>query len=299
MPGLVPGYWQGPGGWQLGTAGLHLSASGSLTGSGRALARWGQAVLAGEGPAAGLLEEQAAPRHLLDGRPTAYGLGLAKGRLGRLALVGHGGSHAGYKTYLLLAPEPGLGVVLVSNREDTASYTMALRVMAALTGQPLPPPASLPEGLYAEPGTGHWLEVTGTTASFLGAGESLYEDGGWSCSLSAHNPMRLRATADGIEGEVGHVSRRFTRVAPRAVPDLAAGPWVQRQHHAAFTIAGDTLSMGTGPARTTASLRVLGEGVLLATAQDGPWAKQFSLRFEGNGVALTSHRSRVLRFERG
>jgi CubicO group peptidase (beta-lactamase class C family) len=299
VPGLVPGYWQGARGWQLGTTGLHLSASGSLTGSARALARWGQAILADSGPAAGLLAAQAAPRQLLDGRPTAYGLGLAHGRLGGLALVGHGGSHAGYKTYLLLAPEAGLGVVLVANREDVASYTLALRVMAALTGQPLPPPTSLPEGLYTEPGTGHWLEVAGNAASFLGASEPLYDASGWAISLSAHNPMRLRATDYGIEGEIGHVSRRFARVVPQAVPQDASGLWVQRQNHATFTIAGDTLSIGTGPARGQASLRPLGEGVLLATAQDGPWAKQFSLRFEGDEVALTSHRSRVLRFLRG
>ena len=111
--------------------------------------------------------------------------------------------------------------------------------------------------------------------------------------------MRLRATDNGIEGEIGHVPRRFTRVAPEAIPASSAGPGVQRQHHAAFTITGDTLSMGPGPARRTASLRSLGQGVLLATSQDGPWAKQFSLRFEGDSVALASHRSRVLRFGRG
>ena len=299
VPGLVPGYWRNARGWQLGTAGLHLSASGSLTGSARALARWGQAILADSGPAAGLLAAQAAPRFLADGRPTAYGLGLAKGRLGGLALVGHGGSHAGYKTYLLLAPDAGLGVVLVANREDVASYTLALRVMAALCGQPLPPAATLPGGLYAEPGTGHWLDVSNNTASFLGAGESLYQDNGWAVSLSAHNPMRLRATADGIEGEVGHVARRFTPVAPGAVDDALSGPWVQRRHHAAFTISGDKLAMGTGPARGQATLRRLGEGVLLATAEDGPWAKQFSLRFAGDRVRLCSHRSRVLEFARG
>ncbi|MFC7554024.1 serine hydrolase [Pseudoroseomonas wenyumeiae] len=154
MPGLVPGYWKGATGWQLGNAGLHLSASGSLTGSGRALAIWGQAVLANRGPAAELLAEQAAPRHLLDGRATAYGLGLAHGRLGPVALVGHGGSHAGYKTYLLLAPEPGLGIVVVSNREDTGAYGLALRTMAALLGQEMPPRPACPKVCMLSPAPG-------------------------------------------------------------------------------------------------------------------------------------------------
>jgi CubicO group peptidase (beta-lactamase class C family) len=300
VPGLAPGYWKGSSGWQLGTAGLHLSASGSLTGSGRSLAIWGQAVLAGRGPAAGLLAEQAAPRHLLDGRATGYGLGLAHGRLGPVALVGHGGSHAGYKTYLLLAPDPGLGVVVVSNREDTAAYGMALRTMGALLGEPLPAPASLPAGLYAEPGTGHWLEVEGGTASFLGASEALYRaDDGWAVSLSAHNPMRLRPADGGIEGEVGHVARRFRPVVPEAVPAGLEGRWCCPEHHAAFDIEGDALLSGIGPARSRAQLRPLGEGRLLAKLQDGPWSKQFSLRPQGEELALASHRSRVLRFRRG
>jgi CubicO group peptidase (beta-lactamase class C family) len=299
IPGLAPGYWKGAAGWQLGTAGLHLSASGSLTGSGRALATWGQAVLAGRGPAAGLLAEQAAPRHLLDGRATGYGLGLAQGRLGPVALVGHGGSHAGYKAYLLLAPAPGLGIVVVSNREDTTAYRLALRAMAALLGQAMPPAASLPEGLYAEPGTGHWLEVTGQTASFLGAAEALYQDGEWAVSLSAHNPMRLRAAEGGIEGEIGHVARHFRPVrAAEPVPAVVQGHWRCPAFHAGFDIEGDGLFSGIGPARLRASLRPLGEGRLLATMAHGPWTKQFSLRFEQETVALTSHRSRVLRFRR-
>jgi CubicO group peptidase (beta-lactamase class C family) len=300
IPGLVPGYWKGATGWQLGNAGLHLSASGSLTGSGRALAIWGQAVLANRGPAAGLLAEQAAPRHLMDGRATAYGLGLAHGRLGPVALVGHGGSHAGYKTYLLLAPEPGLGIVVVANREDTGAYGLALRAMAALLGQEVPPAASLPEGLYAEPGTGHWLEVTGNTASFLGASEALYQgEDGWAVSLSAHNPMRLRAEDGGIEGEIGHVARHFRPVAAEPVPAAAQGHWRSPAYHAGFDIEGETLASGIGPARMATQLRPLGEGRLLATLPDGPWNKQFSLRFEKDEVALVSHRSRVLRFRRG
>jgi CubicO group peptidase (beta-lactamase class C family) len=298
VPGLAPGYWRGGDGWQLGTAGLHLSASGSLTGSAQSLALWGQAVLADHGPAAGLLAEQGAPRLLADGRPTRYGLGLAHGRLGQVALIGHGGSHVGYKTYLLLAPEAGVGVALVANREDVASYTLALRTMAALLGESLPTPTSLPEGLYAEPGTGHWLEVKGQTASFLGAAEALYEGGdGWAVSLSAQLPMRLRGAEGGIEGEIGHVRRFFLPVTPDDVLERAQGRWRCPAYYAEFDIVGDGLFIGTGPNRSRAPLRPLGEGRLLAETLDGPWQKQFSLRFDAAGVALTSHRSRVLAFQ--
>ncbi|EFH11390.1 serine hydrolase domain-containing protein [Teichococcus cervicalis] len=302
VPGLVPGYWQDGAGWQQGFAGLHLSASGCLTGSGADLARWGQALLRNEGAAEGLLARQGAPRHLADGRATGYGLGLAHDEIGGVALIGHGGSHIGYKTYLLLAPEPGLGVVLVANREDAASHAMALATMAALLGAELPPLApALPPGLYAEDEGPHWLEIAGQTALFLGAGDTLHAAGDGSVvTLSAHLPMRLRATAEGIEGELGHVARRFRRVdvAQDAGLDSIQGEWRGAAGDAAFRIEGDTLLRGIGPARRQATLRPLGGGRYVTQLPDGPWPLRFGLAFAGDEVALTSHRSRVLRFHR-
>ena len=51
-----------PQGWQHASAGLHLSASGSLTGSLHALTRWLQTLLADEGPGCGVLAQLGAPR---------------------------------------------------------------------------------------------------------------------------------------------------------------------------------------------------------------------------------------------
>lgn len=299
VPGLAPGYWKGATGWQLGTAGLHLSASGSLTGSAAALAAWGQALLADRGPGAGVLARQSAPRFLADGRQTRYGLGLAHNRLGSVALVGHGGSHVGYKTYLLLAPEAGAGVVFVANREDGASFGTALKVMAALLGERLPAPARLPEGLYAEPGSPYWLEVTGGTATFLGAGEALHDGGeGWAVSLSAHLPMRLRAEGAAIEGEVGHVARRFEPVVPEADFGGVEGEWVLAAEGARFSVAEGAMRVGLGPLRQAAPLRSLGQGRFLAETKDGPWEKRFVLFPEGEGLRLVANRSRMLRFAR-
>ena len=78
VPGLVPGYWRAPQGWQHASAGLHLSASGSLTGSLNALTRWLQTLLANEGTGQGVLAQLGAPRRLNQGQLSAYGLGLAQ-----------------------------------------------------------------------------------------------------------------------------------------------------------------------------------------------------------------------------
>ncbi|MBZ6076975.1 serine hydrolase domain-containing protein [Microvirga puerhi] len=297
---LVPGYWKSEHGWQLGTAGLHLSASGSITGSARHLAIWLQTLLGNRGPGLGILERLSAPRRLADGRETQYGLGLAWSQLGERRLVGHGGSHAGYKDYFLLDPTNRVGVVIVSNREDTAPSLLALQVMAALLGESLPRRSTrIPDGLYATETGPFWLEMKDGVATFLGAGDTLYEgEDGWSVSLSAHMPMRLRWTGEAIEGEIGHAARRFLPVVPSDDLSKFQGDWVNPRYHASFTIEGDTLQMGIGPARTSASLISLGGDRLLMNGKDGPWPKRPSLVFDGTQVSLFLNRSRVLHYQR-
>ncbi|QTF10621.1 beta-lactamase family protein [Brenneria izadpanahii] len=301
VPGLVPGYWQGDRGWQLASAGLHLSASGSVAGSVRDLSVWLQALLRDDGPGAGVLARLSAPRRLADGRTTGYGLGIAHTQLGEAHLVGHGGSHAGYKTYFLLDPRQGAGVALVANREDVATYDGALRIMAALLEQPLPQPGhALTSGLYASDSGSDWLEISGDTACWLGASDTLYRsrDPAEAVSLSSHMPMRLRQNGIAIEGEIGHVPRRFLPVEADDSIDQAQGRWFYPQWRSELAITGDRLVMGIGPAAITASLISLGKGRLLATAQDGPWEKRFAIQLEGDGMRLLLNRSRIVRYQR-
>ncbi|MBP0574277.1 serine hydrolase, partial [Mycobacterium tuberculosis] len=86
---------------------------------------------------------------------SGYGLGLAWTTLAGRRLVGHGGSHVGYKTNFLLDPETGTGVAVVANREDVLAANVAQGVVAALLGLDLPAtPHRLLPGLYvAAPGS--------------------------------------------------------------------------------------------------------------------------------------------------
>ncbi|WP_026873617.1 serine hydrolase domain-containing protein [Inquilinus limosus] len=300
--GLAPGYWKdATGAWQLAASGQHLSASGCLTGSLRDLVRWQQAVLADRGPGQGVLARLGAPRHLADGRPTGYGLGLAWSRLGAHRLVGHGGSLLGYKTYFLLDPEQGVGAAVVSNREDTVSHGTALKLMAALLGEDLPRRGtSIPDGLYVAEQGPEWLELKDGVASFLGTGETLYRgEDGWSVSLSAHLPMRLRWADGAVEGEIGHAARRFRPIEPDGALDRVQGEWLCPEHHAAFTIAGERMETGAGPIRAALPLVPLGGGRLVAEGREEPWPKRIGLAFEGDTVRLALNRSRILRFRRG
>jgi CubicO group peptidase (beta-lactamase class C family) len=313
VAGLVPGYWRSAAGWQLGTAGLHLSASGCLAGSARSLARWLVEVVADRGPGAGVLARQGATRPLASGAISGYGLGLAWTTLGTTIagrrLVGHGGSHVGYKTNFLIDPETKLGVAVVANREDVLAANIAQAVLAAALGLALPSaPHRLTPGLYvAAPGSADpldWLEVTPAGATFLGAAESLWDMGdGAAANIGSTLPMRLAQTADGgIEGTVGLAPRRFVPATEGEDATPLAGSWRAPEFHAGFDIVVDAggarLEIGVGPTRNVAPLRGLGGGRFLAEGADGPWPKRIALGLEDGALRLSLHRSRVLRFIR-
>ncbi len=302
VPGLVPGYWRQGAQWQLASAGLHLSASGSVTGSVAHLSRWLQALLADRGPGAGVLARLSAPRYLADGRETGYGLGIAHSRIGAHQLVGHGGSHAGYKSYFLLHPQLKVGLALVANREDVTTYENALKIMAALLDESLPEKGhDLQPGLYVAENGGDWLEINGVTASWLGAGETLYRStlAGEAVSLSSTFPLRLRQEGDAITGEIGYAPRRFVPLTQDDSLQQIQGRWQLAASRSVLDIDGDRLQMGIGPASIHATLVSLGKGRVLATAFDGPWEKRFVLQLEADGgLRLLLNRSRIVKYFR-
>ncbi|MCR9001324.1 serine hydrolase domain-containing protein [Rahnella perminowiae] len=301
VPDLVPGYWQDTTGWKTAVAGLHLSASGSLTGSLRSLSVWLQSLLSQSGPGAGVLKTLTEPRYLHGNIPSAYGLGITSTQIGEHRVYGHGGSHAGYKTYFLLHPELDAGIALVSNREDTTAFTHALDVMSSLLATPLPARShALPDGLYSSAAEPYWLKVSNGTASYLGSADNLYQgaDVDEAITLSAHMPMRLRWNGTAIQGEIGHAPRYFTPVEPNDCLKMVQGRWYHPQSKAAFDIEGDRLLIGVGTLRASGQLTSLGAGRLLVELPDGPWKKNFCLYFQGYTVKLISNRSRVLNFRR-
>jgi CubicO group peptidase (beta-lactamase class C family) len=308
VPGLASGYWRDAAGWRRGRYGLNFSASGGLAGSARDLVTWLQALLGDRAPADGLLAPLGARRHLNDGTPTGYGLGLARSYLPGEIAVGHGGSLPGYKNDFVLLPEHGAGVVVLSNREDTDAQDIALRVLAALTGARLPPPAkaTLPHGLFVAADAPLWIEHDAGKLTFLGAVDDLFEgEDGAAVTLSAHFPARLRPRDGGIEGEIGHVARRFVPVAADAALSAGwQGEWVNRAQDARFSITLvdgiGTLTSGTGPLRHARKLTPLDANRALLSRADGPWRQRACLQLDASGetMQLVSNRSRMLRFSR-
>lgn len=309
---LATGYWKSPhkendGGWRRGRYGLHFSASGGLTGTARDLASWAQALLTGRGPASGLLARLTAPRALVDGTVTGYGLGLSRSPLGRpmlegLGLVGHGGSLPGFKNHFLISAELGAGVVVLCNREEADAHALCLDVMAALTGtaQPAPAPDLLPEGRFIAEDAPIWIEHKAGVLTYLDAQAALFRDGDWAISRSSEMPVRLRPEGGAIVGSIGHVPRRFRPATGAGVRPEWAGEWVCPGQHGRFTLAVDggraTLAGGSGPMRRVLDLLPIASDMALVERRDGPWTQRSCLYFSGGVMRMIVNRSRVLRF---
>lgn len=300
VDGLVPGYWFNGEKWQLSSAGLYISAAGSLTGSGTALATWAQALMLGNGALAGVMEQLSAPRTMADGRLSNYGLGLVSSELDGLKLVGHGGSHPGYKSYMLISPDHQCGFVVVANRDDANGGKLAQMAMAALAGLQLPQAgSSIPEGLYVSE-TGHyWVEMKNGNSIYLDNEDALYDEGdGWFSSRSATSPVLLRWTGEVLEGELGHAPCRLLPVEAKAATNQFDGMW-KSPYGAAFEIKNGVVMMGVGPVRQEMPLTDLGGGRALFTLQDGPWTKRICLNLlSDNHLELVLSRARMMEYYR-
>ena len=300
VDGLAPGYWHDGKGWQLSAAGLHISASGSMTGSAASLAGWVGALMTGKGDHAGIFDRLAASRHFADGAETGYGLGIRQVALGARMLYGHGGSHPGYKSHFLVDRDSKTGIVVVANREDVNAYKIALETMAALTGEPLPvASAALPDGLYVTETGPWWLEITGSTLNYLDNEDTLYEhDGGLLSSRSPTSPAFLKLDGNDIVGTIGHAERRFRPVFTEAVPADLSGRWLSPEG-AMLEVDGDAVVMGIGPVRQRMPLTSLGNGRFLFTLIDGPWTKRILLhRLGDDRIELVLSRARMMEYQR-
>ncbi|MBD7990896.1 beta-lactamase family protein [Ochrobactrum sp. Sa2BUA5] len=301
VKGLAPGYWKSGDKWQESAAGLQLSASGSLAGSGMALTKWAQTLLEDQGSLNELLSRLSTERFLNDGRPTGYGLGLRWNEIDGKRFMGHGGSHPGYKSYFMLDPAEKTGMIVVSNREDADTYKIARDCMAALNGLDLPDTScTIPDGLYVTEAGPFWIEMREGVANYLGAEDRLYNIGDdWFSSLSPSSPMKLRWTGDALQGEIGHVARELKSVIARPAGKEFDGQWAARLYGASFTIDNGHIIMGIGPTRQVMPLEDLGNGRALFTLRDGPWNKRICIHMlDKDRLELVLNRSRMIEYQR-
>jgi CubicO group peptidase (beta-lactamase class C family) len=180
------------GGWAKGLWGFGSLGAGALVSSVPDVARW----LGFLRSRPDLLGPMSEPARAADGGRLNYGLGLQVRRWRGLDVLGHGGSHIGYKAYAALVPALDLGLVLLTNREDTDPDRRVREVLDALAGDRMPDehprarakalahPAATPaiDGLYLDRASGETLTLKAADGavetSKLGIAHVMVPDGG-------------------------------------------------------------------------------------------------------------------------
>ncbi|WP_316858101.1 serine hydrolase domain-containing protein [uncultured Cohaesibacter sp.] len=297
--GLVPGYWFNGQKWLQSAAGLQISAAGSVTASVTDMSLWLRTLMAGEGKWLGILDQLATSRTLNDGTRTGYGLGMTDTILGDRTFIGHGGSHPGYKSYIMMDRDNGLGLIFLSNREDTDARGSVSKVMATLHDLALPKPSAdrLPDGLYVADSGSLWLEIEGETATWLSDSGVLYEQGENEVSTrSSTSQLNLKREGDRLVGKIGFADCALSPVGHVDVPASLDGLWYNEEG-AFVTIKNGTLTMGAGPNRKDMALRALGNGRYLFTLIDSLWTKRVCLNQLDEGrFELVTSRARMMEY---
>lgn len=79
------------------------------------------------------------PQKLADGSPNDYALGWGTGKDAGMATVGHGGGQQGTSTFIMLAPEPRAGAVVLINMDNVDASALATQLLKIILA---PPPSS-------------------------------------------------------------------------------------------------------------------------------------------------------------
>jgi CubicO group peptidase (beta-lactamase class C family) len=178
LPDLAEPYaLDADGAWSRATDLLGI-AGDTLTSSLDDLTRWLLALRAGRVNGIEVTAVMAERARLADGRPVHYGLGLAVRRYRGLTVLCHTGTQPGYKAHLAFVPERDVGLVVLSNRDDTRPTALAAAIMEETIGDDFParhPGAEArarwtmagvaPEevariaGSYVDRGTGEWVTL--------------------------------------------------------------------------------------------------------------------------------------------
>jgi CubicO group peptidase (beta-lactamase class C family) len=252
VPGLAEPYVpDGGGGWSRASYLLGIAADTLTTNLGD-LTRWLLALRTGTIDGVDVTAAMRERTRLQDGTLVYYGLGLAVRRYRGLTVLCHTGSQPGYKAHLAYVPERDLGVVILSNRDDSRPTALAASIMAELIGDEFPQPhpaddggrrsgeAALTagqiaavEGSYVDPETGEWMALTvedgilhGETLGdpvflYPGAG-GVFRDGD---DYRATMPAELRLVfGPSVHDVTGRMSLGGQRIALRkyGVPSYAA-----------------------------------------------------------------------------
>jgi D-aminopeptidase len=158
-----------------------------------------------------------APPSFADGRPAAYGYGLAHHRIAGQDFTGHGGALRGFRAQRLNARAARLSVVVMFNHEGDA-FGAAQSLIEAALGHGAAAPAPIPEGW-----DGQWLAADGLLVQIEAGRRTVtlrYATGGETVTLAADGTL----TAPGVVLRRAGGALTMTRAGDNTAPALVALP---------------------------------------------------------------------------
>ena len=323
VPDLAEPYVpDGGGGWSRATNLLGIAAD-PLTTSSEDLARWVLALRAGEVGGVAVISAMAERTRLRDGTLIHYGLGLAVRRYRGLTVLCHSGSQPGYKAHIAYVPERDVGVVILSNREDTRPTALAASIFDEAIGRDFPGPHPAAEarrrvdsagftpeqraaiaGTYVDVDAGEWMSLAieegvlrGET---LGDPVALYHEGGgvfrdaddYRATVPAD--LRIEFAHDG-----GGVTCRLRLGGQDMVLRRHEPPWYTPEALAAFAGCYEN-----GEIDSRHRVRVHGAGLIVEYGLGGDGGRAFAMKAIAPDVFLVEPTGpgiayrHVFRFER-
>jgi CubicO group peptidase (beta-lactamase class C family) len=147
-------YHTAPGGFRLSALNYANVGATSLFTTAEDLAKWLDNFRTAKVGGPAVLAEMTKPYVLTGGKQIDYALGLAIGSYRGLRTISHGGSDAGYRSYVVWFPDAAVGIAVLSNSASTDPAAIANRVADVyLDGRfkPTPPAAPRPAPVAVAP----------------------------------------------------------------------------------------------------------------------------------------------------
>jgi len=172
---FATGYWfDAKGKPRRGVYGMNYSGSGGIVSCLADILKWHQAFRDGGPFRKGLLDDLLQPGKLTNGRVLDYNLGLTTVPYRGFKTFGHGGSLPGFKIHFMRFPEIDLGMIILSNREDTGAYQLCREIGGIVLGDRAKPAPAAPGlerlvGTYVDKATGYSLDLRIKDGMLFGA----------------------------------------------------------------------------------------------------------------------------------
>ncbi|OWK20065.1 hypothetical protein AJ88_35840 [Mesorhizobium amorphae CCBAU 01583] len=191
MKRLAAHYTKRADGWVHLGWGVEFGGEGGLVSTLDDMVIWQQNLIDPMVGTAEMYRRMATPCVFDNGATGFYGLGLETDVYRGRRAVGHGGSVAGGKSESMRFVDDGLGIIIIANNDQVATFAVARRIADIYFGNAVPAPIELAPGRYRQEGGADVFEIVAKNGvpTFLSSGGVQGFDFGHRGGAKPENPI--------------------------------------------------------------------------------------------------------------